>query len=147
MLLRTGNLRIGCTDGEVLGGVEGSLKRALNGPPVGPFTLNKSNSYQYVSALLKVPQPIWPRVLRPQPEWLRLQPPLAARLMASLWLPKFPPVGSPVSLPNFDCIPFELNLALPLALPNSAKLQSWSDLCQLDEINLGPRLKKNTDHF
>ena len=82
------------------------------------------------------------KVLRPQPEWLQLQPPLAARLMASLWLLKFPPVGSPVSPPNFDSIPFELNLVLPLALPNSAKLQSWSDLRQLDELDLGPRLKK-----
>jgi hypothetical protein len=33
-------------------------------------------------------------------------------------------------------------LVLRLMLPNSAKLQSWSDLRQLDEINPGPRLKK-----
>ncbi len=62
--------------------------------------------------------------------------------MASLWLPKFPPVGSPVGPPNFGPIPIKLNLVLPLVLPNSAKLQSWSDLHQLDEIDLGPRLKK-----
>jgi hypothetical protein len=46
LLLRTDDLRVGCTDGEVLGGAGGSLKRALNESPVGPVTLNKSNSYQ-----------------------------------------------------------------------------------------------------
>jgi hypothetical protein len=45
-LVRTDDLRVGCTDGEVLGGAWGSLKKALNGSPVGPITLNKSNYYQ-----------------------------------------------------------------------------------------------------
>jgi len=43
---------------------------------------------------------------------------------------------------NFGSTPFELNLVLLLGLPKYVKLQSWSDLCQLDEVDLRPRLMK-----
>jgi hypothetical protein len=67
--------------------------------------------------------------------------------MASPWLPKFPLAGSSVGLPNFDSTPFKLHLVLPLALTNFAKLQSWSDLCQLDEVDLWTETHENTDLF
>jgi len=61
--------------------------------------------------------------------------------MASLYLPKFPTVGSSVVCQNFGSAHFELNLVLMLALPNFVELQRWSDR-QLDENDLGQRFMK-----